>query len=342
MKEKYKKKLTAAEKGALFADQIAKRFLSILSYSGAKWVKEWRGPSMAPFNGISQKKYRGVNQFMLALVAMSCGYNDPRWFTFIQIADYKGIYHKDKKWHLKEDSKGVYVQYYFPYDKIQKKNLTWSEYYKLLHEQDRKPEEFYFKTKYNVVFNAEQIEGVDPYVSDVSDLQTSDSQPNEKVLDLAQKMEVGIAFDGGDRAFYLPSEDSVHLPKTEHFFSSVAWASTTLHELVHASGAKKRLNRPGIVNNIRFSDEEYAFEELISEIGSCLLCYNLGIEESEENIRNHEAYVASWVKHIEEKPEALTKAIKEAQKAVNYMTGLLDTCDSPPVFECEEVEFDVA
>ena len=70
--KKSNKKLTAKEKGQLFAEQIAKRFLSVLSYNGPAWVKEWRGPSMAPINGVSKKKYRGVNQFILALVAMSC------------------------------------------------------------------------------------------------------------------------------------------------------------------------------------------------------------------------------------------------------------------------------
>lgn len=337
--KKSNKKLTAKEKGQLFAEQIAKRFLSVLSYNGPAWVKEWRGPSMAPINGVSKKKYRGVNQFILALVAMSCGYSDPRWFTFTQIADYKGIYHKDKKWHLKENSKGVYVQFYYPYDTVEKKNLTWVEYHRLIKEESRDPAEFFLKARYFTVFNAEQVEGVDPYVAD---LQVFDTHPNETVIELAQKMGVNISYDGGDRAFYRPSDDTVHLPKAEHFFSSVAWAGTTLHELGHASGAEKRMNRVGIVKKgIGMFDEEYAYEELIAEIISCLMCYNLGIEECEENINNHEAYVASWVEEIQDKPESLLNAIKEAQKAVDYMTALLDDCESP-TDESEEVILDVA
>lgn len=333
--KKTNNKLTPKERKKLFEEQIANRFLSVLTLKGARWVKEWCGPGMSPINGITGRKYKGVNQFWLALVAMSYKSDDPRWYTFNQITDYKGIYHKGTKWHLKEGSKASYVEYFFPYDTVEKKNLTWTEYHKLIKDDGRDPEEFYLKSRYTPVYNACQIEGIEPYDAKFT---TYDSHPNETVLELAQKMDVEIVHDGGNRAYYSIREDKIHLPKTEHFFSSVAWAGTALHELTHASGAEKRLNRKHGI----FGSEEYAYEELIAEIGSCLLCYNLGIEESEENIKNHEAYVASWIEDIREKPESLTKAIKEAQKACDYITSLLGDCESPPVDESEEVLIDVA
>ena len=337
---KNKKKPTLKEQKKLFEEQLVNRFLAVLTMEGARWVKDWQGPSMAPFNGATKHKYKGINRFMLALVAMGYKYDDPRWFTFNQICDSKGYYHKGKKWHLKKGSKCVYVEYYYPYDTEERKNLTWSEYTKLIKDEGRKPEEFFLKVKYSAVFNACQIEGIEPFNAD--DIPTYDSEPNETILDLAQKMKVDVAFDGGDDAYYSPKEDKIHLPKAEHFFSSEAWASTALHELGHASGSENRLNRPGIVKNTSFfGDEEYAFEELIAEISCCLMCYNLGIEESDKHIENHQAYVASWIKHIKEKPVALTKAIKEAQKVCDYMTALLGDCESPPDDE-SEVILDVA
>ena len=315
--------LTPKERKKLFEKQIAKRFLSVLTLKGAK---EWKGPSMAPFNGVTKKKYRGLNHFMLALVTMTYGYDDPRWYTFNQIADYKEIYHKGSKWHLKKGSEGILVEFYFPYDTKENKNLTWAEYHKLV-KNDRDPKDFFLKARYFTVFNAAQIDGIEPYAEQLS---TYNSQPNEKVLELADKMGVKVAYDGGDRAFYRSSEDTIHLPKAEHFFSSLAWAATTLHELGHASGAAHRLNRIGVAHPLLRTIEDYAYEELVAEISSCLMCYSIGIEESEENISNHEAYVVSWIKKINEKPEALTNAIKEAQKAVDYMTNLLAPNDSPP------------
>ncbi len=325
-------KMTSKERKKLFEEQIAAKFLSVLTLKGAKWIKEWKGPSMAPFNGVSNKKYRGINRFFLALIAMSYHYDDPRWYTFNQIADFKGTYHKGVKWHLKEGSKAVYVEYYYPYDSKEKKNLTWDEYHKLIHADGRKPEDFYLKARYSAVYNACQIEGIEPFKAD---LQTYDTKPNETILELANKMQVGIKFDGGDRAYYSAREDTIHLPKAEYFYSSIAWAGTALHEEVHASGAAKRLNRTGIVN--RCDNEAYAKEELIAEIGSCLLCYHLGIEESDESIENHQAYVASWIKEIQEKPQALTNAIKEAQAAVDYMTAILADSESQPEDESEVV-----
>ena len=334
-----KKNLTSQERKKLFQEQIAKRFLSVLTEKGASWVKNWRGPSMAPINGVTKYKYRGINRFMLALVDLSYGSNDLRWHTFNQFADHRRYYHKGTEWHLKEGSKCVYVEYYYPYDTKEHKNLTWKEYHKLIKDDDRDPAEFYLKARYSAVFNASQIEGIEPYVAE---LQTYDSQPNDTVLELAKAMDVKVAFDGGDRAFYRPKDDSIHLPKAEHFFSSVAWAATTLHELTHASGAEKRLNRIGITQFQGMFSERYAYEELVSEIGSCMMMYNLDIEESEDNIKNHEAYVASWIEDIREKPEALTNAIKEAQKAVDYMMSFLDDSESSYDDESEEVFIDVA
>ena len=44
-----------------------------------------------------------------------------------------------------------------------------------------------------------------------------------------------------------------------------------------------------------------------------------GIEQTPEHVDNHKAYVQTWVNAIREKPEALVKAVKDAQSAANYM-----------------------
>lgn len=46
---------------------------------------------------------------------------------------------------------------------------------------------------------------------------------------------------------------------------------------------------------------------------------NLKIEQGQEHIENHKAYVQSWIKEIKEKPETLTRAISEAEKVTTFM-----------------------
>lgn len=119
-----------------------------------------------------------------------------------------------------------------------------------------------------------------------------------------------------DRAFYRPSEDRIYLPNREQFFSTYDYASTALHELAHATGAAHRLNRKLTGST---SQESYAQEELVAEITSCFLSSELPVKQTEEHIRNHQAYVQSWIRQIREKPESLIRAIQSAEQASNYL-----------------------
>ena len=100
--------------------------------------------------------------------------------------------------------------------------------------------------------------------------------------------------------------------------------ATAIHELSHASGAAHRLGRD---LSGTFGSESYAFEELIAEMTSCFMAAELPSHQSENHIRNHQAYVGSWIRSIKEKPDSLREAIKEANKAADYLSlmgGLMD------------------
>ena len=115
------------DKKEQFREQIANSFVNVLNQQELNWMKGWNAPALSsPYNGVTNYKYKGINLFSLALVAMTNNYDDPRYYTFNQIADEK--YHPNEKWHLKKGSKASLVQYYFPYDQDEKKPLTWEEY----------------------------------------------------------------------------------------------------------------------------------------------------------------------------------------------------------------------
>jgi hypothetical protein len=138
-----------------------------------------------------------------------------------------------------------------------------------------------------------------------------------ELIDKIQKgMDLQILNDGGDRAYYSPKTDSVHLPEKDTFYNSYAYNATALHELSHATGAEKRLNRD--IRNV-FGTEKYAYEELVAEISACFMSEHIQIEQTEEHVNNHKAYIQSWTKALSEKPEMLMKAIRDAEKAANYL-----------------------
>lgn len=292
--------------------EMAEAFAHILEEKGLEWKKEWSGAGgSAPHNGITKANYRGCNAFWLSLVSMLKGYDDPRWVTMVQIMDQNGTYHPNEKWHLKAGSKAVYVEYWFPFDLKQKKALTWEQYHDAL-SHGRSEKDFTFSAKYTAVFNACDIEGIPALGTRRETNITIDSL----IQTLSQNMDVEIFTDGGDDAYYSPSQDQIHLPTPESFRNEYAFNATALHELAHATGHPTRLNRP---QGAFFATSQYAYEELVAEICSCFMGAELQVEATPRHIENHKAYVQGWIHGIREKPEMLVKAIRDAQTAANYM-----------------------
>ena len=139
---------------------------------------------------------------------------------------------------------------------------------------------------------------------------------DELIKKLSEGMGVEIFTDGGDQAYYSPSQDKIHLPTPESFDSVYAFNATALHELSHSTGHPTRLNRP---QSAFFGTAQYAYEELVAEMCSCFMGTELQTEATPQHIDNHKAYVQSWIQAITEKPETLVKAIRDAQAAANYM-----------------------
>ena len=67
----------------------------------------------------------------------------------------------------------------------------------------------------------------------------------------------------GSQAFYSPLTDRITLPSPELFTSAEDLSCTKFHELAHASGSPKRLNRKSITEAAPFGSPTYSFEEMI-------------------------------------------------------------------------------
>ena len=124
---------------------------------------------------------------------------------------------------------------------------------------------------------------------------------------------------GGDRAFYRQWTDEVHMPKREAFVSSEEFYSTLLHELVHSTGHRERLNRKTLTDGTPFGSPTYTREELVAEMGAAFLCAEAGIEDP--TIDNSAAYIAGWLSFLRSDPKALVVAGAQAQKAADHVLG---------------------
>lgn len=285
-----------------FRKSVADMFVKGLSEEGLNWKQGWATTGELR-NAVSNRNYKGLNKFYLKLVSMVRDYKDPRWMTFNQI--------RDEGYHLEKGSKGAKVEYWFPFDTIKKKGVSFEEKERLIKEGERKNEDFSLVAKYYTVFNGDNISGL-PEI----ELPKNEIEPNKVLEQISKGMKVEIYNDGEDRAFYRPSTDDIHLPLPEVFSSDNEYNAVAFHELGHATGHESRLNRDqsGV-----FGTSAYAKEELVAEITSAFMAETTGISLEDMNMENHKAYVNGWIASIEDDPEYLMKAISQAHDAADYM-----------------------
>lgn len=123
-----------------------------------------------------------------------------------------------------------------------------------------------------------------------------------------------------DSAYYHLMDDYINLPSCEKFkdmndgTASDNYYSVAFHELTHWTGAKHRLNR---INLSKFGSPDYAFEELVAELGSAMCCATTGIEVCVRE--DHSKYIKNWLKALKDDKKFIFAASSQAQRAVDYL-----------------------
>ena len=117
---------------------------------------------------------------------------------------------------------------------------------------------------------------------------------------------------GGDRAFYRPWTDTVHMPRRNTFISSEAFYGTCSMNCVTRPGHEDRLNRKTLTDGTPFGSPTYSREELVAEMGAAFLCATAGIDDP--TIRNSASYIHSWLRFLKTDPKALVIAGAQAQR----------------------------
>ena len=120
----------------------------------------------------------------------------------------------------------------------------------------------------------------------------------------------------GDKAYYSPSSDHIVIPKREQFVDGEAFATNTLHECAHATGASSRLDRG--LGEHSFGSPGYAKEELIAELSAAVVANQYGLTK---HVKSDSAqYLKSWLGSLKESPDFLKTVMGDVKRS----TGLIN------------------
>jgi antirestriction protein ArdC len=288
---------------------ITARMVELLERGTIPWRSGWtRSPVGAPRSASTGKVYRGINHFLLAVAAQAAGYARSSWITFRQAKDLGGSVRKGEKglpcifWRVLDGRPSADEQDAEAADDG------------VAPSSGRRR----FVVRYYTVFNVQQCEGLP---ADQVDTTTTPARAILPCDAIVSGYQAGPRIDHGfNRACYSPIDDKVSMPSPTVFDTAEAYYATLYHELAHSSGHPDRLGRfpsSGIVPP--FGSPDYSREELVAEMGSALLCAEAGI--SCATLENQAAYVAGWLKVLEEDSRAVVFAAAQAQRAVDRILG---------------------
>jgi antirestriction protein ArdC len=287
-KSKPKGKSVKAFKKVDMYQVVTDKIIAALDKGVKPWVCPWQKSTMGeglPINYETKKAYSGINVLLLWAAAYEAGFSSNQFLTYNQASHLGG--------QVRKGEKGTSLIFYTNWEK----------------DNDKGEKDIIPMLKSFTVFNLGQIEGLDSE-SNIVDVNNS--------FDTVEQVEIFIKNTGakiieqGEKAFFSPSTDQIVLPTRERFSNSLDFYCTALHELTHWTGAKSRLDR---IKGSRFGSADYAFEELIAELGASFLMAEFNLIGDVQ----HESYIASWLAALRNDKKWIFKASSAASKAHKFL-----------------------
>ena len=278
--------------------QVTDRIVAMLETGVRPWAQGWNAPAGGgrPLR-VDGQGYRGANVINLWAAGIERGFASPFWMT------YKAA--RERGGQVKKGAKSESAFYVGTIDRTETKASG--------EEVDRT---IAFLKAY-CVFNADEIEGLPEHFYAKASGHTPLSEGSRMPAADAFIAATGARIvHGGGKCFYRPSADQIHLAEFAAFTCIEEYYSTALHELVHWSGSEKRLDR---LTKSPYGSPEYAFEELVAELGAAYLCADLGV--ANEPREDHASYIAGWIKKMNEDNRAIFRAASHAEKAAGFLHG---------------------
>jgi antirestriction protein ArdC len=275
--------------------RITDDLIALLETGVVPWRRPWT--SRGPRNLVSRRAYRGINVMVLACQ----GRPSPWWLTYRQAIRLGG--------HIRAGERGTQVVFWRVLDPGAPGAAPGPRRTVVL--------------RTYTVFHEQQCVLPDGVVPPDADAGPGIRSCDDVVAGMADPPHI---VPGSDVACYLPVTDTVHIPRRADFADSEAYYATLFHELGHATGHPRRLNRSALVTPAPFGSPDYSHEELIAEITSAFVCGATGIAPA--TLVSSAEYVAGWLQVLRADRRLVVVAAGQAQQAADLILG---RSPDPPV-----------
>jgi antirestriction protein ArdC len=163
------------------------------------------------------------------------------------------------------------------------------------------------------VFNLDQIENLPDKYKVFDELRPlEEREPEITAMTDSYGIPINLSPDGG--CYYVPAKHEIFLVHQDLFKTPEDFERVKFHELCHSTGHPTLLARRKDTDEKRTRDE-YAFEELIAELGAAFMCAHFGIP----GLMVHAEYIEHYIKVLKKDNKAIFSAAAKAQAAVELL-----------------------
>lgn len=320
---------------------VAKQFTALMiekieTMQQQDFTKPWINSNFIPIN-IHGWEYNGMNRIFLSFLCELRNFRLPVFISDEQIEDANS---RIEAWVCDEEKP---FPVYFAFsgfteleaDKYVGRYISSENYSRLPKIERVKYAKCFIQSYYNV-YNIEQIN----YLYSFSDNKvlkeakkylekdnirydnlTLSNRHIEKMLfsSLSQRWLCPIDFGGRDRGFYCAEEDKIYIPYKTQYKNVNSFYSVLLHEMVHSTGIRKRLNRFNSWKKL--GNTEHAKEELVAELASAMIgvLLDIPVKMRRENVM----YIKDWLEALRKTPKFVMDVMDEAIRATIFILDIL-------------------
>ena len=288
-----------------FADEIIEQ----MKKGTAPWQIPWKpGENRLPENFSTHAKYQGGNTLQLMVKREQRSYGDHRWGTYNQI--------KQEGGQVRKGERGTTILVYRPPKPRDAKDSPSTDRPAGKGEEQTRERTGRPMWKRYAVFNVEQADGLKLPDRKADEIPQWKAQENVEQVIAASG--VKIREIPGNKAAYNLARDDIVLPERTQFKDAASFYQTALHEVGHSTGHKDRMNRESLHEGCKdgFGSPAYAREELRAEISAMMSSDRLGVAYEPQH---GTAYVASWIKSLEDDPKEIYRAAADAGRISDYV-----------------------